>query len=67
MACAPCQKAKAAAAKAAAERRVADAAKIVVTGAAAMVGLVSKEKLVSTVEQIEQAAEAKNVKRYGAP
>ena len=67
MACAPCQKARAAAAKAAAERRVKDAAKITAAGAAAMVGAISKEQLVSTVEQIEQAAEAKNVKRYGAP
>jgi len=66
MACAPCQKAKAAAAKAAAERRVADAAKIVVTGAAAMVGLVSKETLNATVDSVTGVAEAPNVKRYGA-
>ena len=66
MACAPCQKAKAAAANAAAERRVADAAKIVVTGAAAMVGLVSKETLNATVDSVTGVAEAPNVKRYGA-
>lgn len=66
MACAPCQKAKAAAAKAAQERRALDAAKIVVTGAAAMVGLVSKEKLNATVDSVTGVAEAPSVKRYGA-
>ncbi len=66
MACAPCQKAKAAAAKAAQERRALDAAKIVVTGAAAMVGLVSKEKLNAVVDSATGVAEAPNVKRYGA-
>ncbi len=66
MACAPCQKARAAAAKAASERRVVDAAKIVVTGAAAMVGLVSKETLNATVDSVAGVTEAPNVKRYGA-
>jgi hypothetical protein len=65
MACAPCAQARAAAAKAAAERRLKDAAKIAAAGAAAMAGAITKEELVATVDRIEQAAEAKSIKRYG--
>ena len=67
MACAPCQKARNAAMKAASTYRPIDAAKIAVASVAAMAGVTTKEELAATVDKIEQqAVEAENVKRYGA-
>lgn len=66
MACPPCEKARAAAARAAKERRVAGVVKMVAVGAAAMVGVVSKATLESVAAAVDaNAVDATNVKRYG--
>jgi hypothetical protein len=75
MACAPCAAARAAAAKNAKAGNLKEAASVVAAGAAAMVGIISKEELSRRVDAISPPSTepqpnptmASNVKRYAPP